>query len=522
MTEPDWQKVTSEGDVKEGIPVAFKVGKEKVLLVRLEGQIHACAGECTHYHAPLEEGLLTGHIITCPWHNARFDVTTGEMVSPPALAHLRCYEVKVEDGTVYVRRTKRAKPTPRPETEDQTFVIVGAGAAGNAAAETLRREGFAGRICLITAEADRPYDRPNLSKEYLAGTAKPGWIPLRSETFYPKRDIELMTERRVVRLDCGVRSVTFENSQSVHYDRLLVATGGRPRRLDIPGSDLEGVFTLRSKTDADQIIAALTDAQNVVVIGASFIGLEAAASLIERGLTVSVVGPEEVPLARVFGERIGKWLMGLHEKKGVEFHLGVKPAEIKGKQRVESVTLSDGSRLAADVVIVGIGVTPVVDCLSSAGLAAESGVPVDEHLKTADDWVYAAGDIALVPYAPLARRIRVEHWAVAERQGQHAARAMMGSTEPYNEVPFFWTQQYDKSLSYAGLATSFDRIAYRGTVSGKGFLAGYYQEDKLLAVASLWRDAEFIAASEILKAGKAVTFEQFEDEKVDLRELIGS
>ena len=520
MVETDWLNVASESKVKEAVPTAFKAGKDKVLLVKLEGQIHACAGKCTHYGAPLEEGLLSGKVITCPWHNARFDVTTGRMVSPPALEGLRCYEVRVEDGDVYVRRTKRSKPTPRPETEDQTFVIVGAGAAGNAAAETLRSEGFVGRVLLITAEADRPYDRPNLSKEFLSGKAEPDWIPLRSDTFYPDHNIELMTGKKVVRIDCGMRSVTFENAESVRYDRLLLATGGRPRPLALPGADLDGVFLLRSKADAEAIVAALEGAKSVVVIGAGFIGLEAASSLTERGLKVHVVGPEKVPMARGFGERIGKWLKTLHEKKGVTFHLEVKPTEIKGRKRVSSVRLSDGSTLEADVVIVGIGITPVVDTLEGAGLANDSGVPVDARLKTAADGVYAAGDIASVPYPPLGRHIRVEHWVVAERQGQHAARAMMGSAEPYTEIPFFWTQQYDKSISYAGFAPTFDRIAWRGAFGKSGFLAGYFQQDKLLAVASLGRDREFILLSRMLKAGEPISPEQFEDEKVDLNELM--
>ncbi|MFO7899154.1 MAG: FAD-dependent oxidoreductase [Planctomycetota bacterium] len=522
MGEDGWRKAAPETDVKEGEPIAVEVDGDDVLLVRVDGEIHACAGKCTHYGGPLADGLLDGHVVTCPWHNARFDVTDGRMVSPPALDHLTCYEAKVEAGDVYVRPRAEAREEPEPVagTEGLQAVIVGAGAAGNAAAETLRREGFGGKIALITAEPDRPYDRPNLSKEYLSGEAKPEWIPLRDESFYADRGIDLLTSHEVAAVDPGAGSVTFADGSELAYDRLLLATGGVPRPLPVEGGDLEGVFLLRTLADAESIIGALDGAENVVVIGAGFIGMEVAGSLAERGLKVDLVARAAVPMARVFGEAVGRWLRGLHEEAGTTFHMGASVAKIGGAGKVESVELDDGSTLPADVVVAGLGIAPAVDFLEGTGLVEDGAVPVDERLQTKAENVYAAGDIAMVPDARLGRRIRVEHWVVAERQGQHAARMMLGRDDPYDEVPFFWTQQHGKSINYAGSARTFDRIAVRGEIGGE-FLTGYYEAGALRAVASLWRDVDFIAAMQVLKAGRNIDPEQFEDEGVDLRELAG-
>jgi apoptosis-inducing factor 3 len=521
MADEDWQKITKDADLKEGIPVSFDLGKSKVLLVRLKGAIYACSGKCTHYETHLDKGFLYGNIITCPSHNARFDVTNGRMAAPPALNHLKCYETKVENGEVYVRPAPKAAPVIRQDTTNRTFVILGSGAAGNAAAETLRDEGFAGRVVLVSPESALPYDRPNLSKDFLAGKTQPDWIPLHSEKFYQDRGIEFITGRKATGIDADAHTITLDNGQKLFWDSLLLATGGAPRPLMIPGKDLKGAFLLRSRGDADSIIKAIEEgARSVVVIGASFIGLEAASALGQRKLQVCVTAPENIPLGHIFGEPIGQWLKELHESRGVAFHLGRKPVEITGSQKVEGVRLDNGAVLAADLVVAGIGITPVLHYLSGTDLVKENAVPVDPCLKTFREGIYAAGDIAAVPYAPLGQRIRVEHWAVAERQGQHAARAMLGSTRPYDEVPFFWTRQHDNSVCYMGWARSFNRIAYRGPVDNNGFLAGYYKNDSLLAAASLKRGVELSILGELLKAGIEVAFNQFEDKNFDLRSLL--
>jgi NADPH-dependent 2,4-dienoyl-CoA reductase/sulfur reductase-like enzyme/nitrite reductase/ring-hydroxylating ferredoxin subunit len=520
MSHNEWQKLAREDDLQEGVLSAFKLGKSKVIAIRHNGAIHVCAGECTHYSGPLEKGLLRGHIVTCPWHNARFDFRNGEMKAAPALDHLKCYETKVEDGVVYVRPVVRARPAVNLETTHLTYVIIGAGAAGNAAAETLREEGFSGRVILVSPENDLPYDRPTLSKDFLAGKAKPEWIPLRSSKFYADQKIEFIQGRKVTAIDGSTHTVTLDGGERIPWDRLLLATGSRPRPLGIPGENMKGVFLLRSRRDSEQIVSALEGARKAAVIGTGFIGMEVAASLRQRDLEVSVISPQTIPLGKVFGDDIGIWLKELHESQGVRFFMGKKPVEFVGSGKVGAVRLDDGSVIDADLVVAGIGVTPALEYLSGTAIVDENSVPVDSHLETLMAGVFAAGDIAAVPYAPLNRRIRVEHWVVAERQGQHAARAMLGMMKPFDEVPFFWTRQYDISLCYIGWAVTFDRVAYRGTISKEGILAGYYEKNKLRAVASLRRSLELIILGELLKAGTAVSFEQFENEKLDLRTLL--
>lgn len=520
MEEHPWRKVAEEQDLKEGVPVSAKAGKEEILLVRRGDRIYACGHRCSHYGAPLSEGLLSGHEVTCPWHHARFDVTTGSMTAAPALDDLPRYPVKVEKDGVYVGQAERA-PLPKPSgEEDRTFLIVGAGAAGNAAAETLRREGFAGRILLITAEAERPYDRPNLSKNFLAGKAQPAWIPLRSEAFYVEQRIELLTRQRVTALDPGSRRVTLANGERISGDRLLLATGGVPRRPDIPGMDLGGCFLLRTLTDAEAIVAAVQQAERVLILGASFIGMEAAASLIERGLEVHVVAPEQVPMMGVFGERVGRRLRRLHEDKGVRFHLGHVPKEIVGEKRVQAVVLDDGRRITTDVVVAGVGSLPAVEVLQGTGLIQNGAVPVDGQLQTKAEGIFAAGDLAIVPDRHTGEGRRVEHWVVAQRQGQHAARAMLGSDAPYDEVPFFWTKQYHASLRYVGFARHYDRIAYRGDVDAGSFLAGYYHDGVLKAAATLGRAMDMMVLGELLRAGRTLSLDQFEDEGTDVLEFL--
>jgi apoptosis-inducing factor 3 len=520
MADIDWQKIIRDTDLKEGVPAECDLEKNKVLLVRLNGAIYACGGKCTHYGAPLEKGFLRGNILTCPWHNARFDVTSGRMNAAPALSHLKCYETKVANGDVYIRAAAKTLPAVRQDTIGRTFVIIGAGAAGNAAAETLRDEGFSGRLVLVTPEDSLPYDRPALSKDFLAGKSKSEWIPLHSKKFYDERRIELLTGRKATAIDSDIRTVFLDNGEKLSWDCLLLATGAKPRSLRIPGQDLKSVFSLRSFRDAEAIVKASEEARSAAVIGASFIGLEAASALRQRNLDVTIIAPEKVPLVNVFGEEIGMWLKALHEGQGVKFYLGRKPVEVVGSEKVEGVRLDDGTLIAADLVVAGIGVEPITEYLSGTDLVKENGVPVNTSLQTSIDGIFAAGDIAAIPYGPLKQRIRVEHWAVAERQGQHAARAMLGSAEPYREVPFFWTRQYDTSLCYLGWAKTFDRIAFRGAPGDEGFLAGFYEKTKLLAVASVRRNVEFMILGELIKDGVEVAFDQFKDEKMDLLTLL--
>jgi NADPH-dependent 2,4-dienoyl-CoA reductase/sulfur reductase-like enzyme/nitrite reductase/ring-hydroxylating ferredoxin subunit len=516
MAEEDWQFAIEESELEEGEPARVKVGDEKVLLVRLGGKIHACGGTCTHYGGPLHKGLLKENEVTCPWHSARFDVETGQATSPPALNDAGCFPVKVEDGKVYVGAKKKPAPNGREEGDDRTFLIVGGGAAGNSAAETLRREGFGGRIVMLTPESDRPYDRPSLSKEFLSGEAPSKWIPLHGSSFYEKRDIEIRTGCRAAELVPDEHVVRLESGEEVAYDRVLCATGGRPNELDIPGAELDGCYTLRSFQDARDIVSALDDAERAVIIGAGFIGMEAAAALREREMEVRVVAPEEVPLARVFGEETGRWLYSMHCDHGVEFHLGTTPDAIRGSGHVEEVQLADGDHLKADFVLTAVGISPVVDWLESSGVVEDGVVPVDSQFRTKAEDVFAAGDIAAVPADLSGLRHRVEHWVSAERQGQHAAQAMLGNKAPYGEIPFFWTMQFETPVQFVGYPVSSEMTGVRGSVAEGSFLVGHYQDHQLVALCGSGRSRELFAVGEILKTGGNVSLAELEDESCDL------
>lgn len=521
MAEGKWIQVAREEEVPEGGLVKVTMEDEEVLLTRIQGRFLAWGNRCPHHGAPLDEGLAVGGEVVCPWHHARFDRYTGKATRAPALDDLPRYPVKVAAGKIHL---DPAQPPPEKERglhRDQTFVVVGAGAAGNAAAETLRREGFAGRLVLITAEKEPPYDRTALSKGYLTGDVPPGWVPLRDAAFYRRLDIELWTGRRVVSVDPKERLLVFHQGDPLRYDQALLATGGRPRLPGVPGEDLEHIFMLRSFDSARSLLDAAQGAEKAVVAGASFIGMEVAAALCTRGLEVRVVAPESVPLEGVFGERIGRWLQGLHEQHGVRFHLGRSVQAFAGKNgRVRTVELSDGTTLDADLVVAGLGIVPQVSYVQGTGLLEGEAVPVNPRLQTREDFLYAAGDIALVPDPRTDERRRVEHWVEAERQGQHAACSMLGVEAPYREVPFFWTMQYGQPIHYAGYAPHADRIAYRGQVEQGDFLAGYYQDGRLLAVAGAGRPREMIAAEQLIRTGTGPGPESFARPGTDLVDMI--
>ena len=516
MENNDWVKAIAESELKDGVPAVVEVEGKKVLLVRSEGKIYACGNECSHYHAPLSDGLIAAHVVTCPWHNARFDIRDGQLVSPPGLNGVPSYETKVEDAHVWIRQSGKGT-IPMPEGEDgRTMLIVGAGAAGNSAAETLRREGFAGRIVMVTGESYGPYDRTMLSKDLLSGEAPTKWLPLRGQKFYERLNIEVMTEKQVSAVDPASRTVTFADGATMSADRILIATGGRPRSLPVPGADKAGCHTLRSREDAEVILAELETAKTAVIVGASFIALEVACSLRALEKEVHIVAPEEIPLAKVFGEQIGGRIKKTHEENGVRFHLGQTVKEFAGSERVSEVVLADGTRLSADLVIIGVGVKPAVDFLDGSGLVKDGALPVNARLETAAEGIFAAGDIAVFPDGRSGELRRIEHWVEAGRQGMHAARCMLGSKEPYREVPFFWSKQYGSSLRYVGYAPNFDEVVFRGRVEDKAFLAGFYVGGKLAAAATIGKNRELIRLGQLLEAGKSVGPDQLEDPDFDI------
>jgi len=518
MVETGWTRVAKESDLTDYALVVAAVGDEKILLVRIQGNVYAVGHECPHYQEKLEHGALFGTQIICKSHFARMDVTTGRVIAAPAFNDLPVYPVKVEHGEVWVGpvvKPRFPKPAAALGSDPRVFVIVGAGAAGNTAAETLRRQGFAGRICMITGESERPYDRPNLSKDFITGKAGEEWLPLRGPKFYPAQGIELLTGRRVVSLDTQKKAVTLEGGETIGFDKALLATGGTPRKLPIPGAEGSGCFMLRSTVDARAIVAAASQWKSVVLIGAGFIGLELAGSLRDRGLEVTVVAPEALPLAHILGDRVGAYMKSLHESRAVRLLMGRTPARIEGAGGEKTVVLSDGARLSAGFVVIGLGILPAVEYLSGTGLVEEGAVPVDEGMRTRAPDIFAAGDIAALPDAEWERR-RVEHWVAAQRQGQRAALVMLDHDPGPMEVDFFWTKQAGASLKYVGHARKFDQTVYRGVVEEGKFLAGYFRKGVLKAAATIGMALDLVAVERLMRFGAAPSAAQLGDQAFDL------
>ena len=488
---PDLALGVSAGDFKNDMLVGH-VGDQEVLLVRAGSEIFAIDAHCSHYHGPLADGLVVGASVRCPWHHACFDLRTGEATRAPALSPLSVWRVEQEGGRIFVR-TKQDQPQPpkaAPADAPRRIVIVGGGAAGFAAAEMLRREGYGGQITMLSSDTAAPVDRPNLSKDYLAGSAPEDWVPLRPDSFYTEFRINLQLATNVTAIDAKAGRVVLGDGKTVAYDRLLLATGAEPVRLPIPGADQPHVHTLRTLADCRAIIENTKGAKRAVVIGASFIGLEAAAALRARDIEVHVVAPEQRPMERILGPDMGDFVRSLHEEHGVIFHLGDTVAAIDGKR----ATLKSGGTLEADLVVVGVGVRPRLALAEQAGLAIDRGVTVNAYLETSTSGIYAAGDIARWPDPHSRENIRVEHWVVAERQGQTAARNMLGRREVFNAVPFFWSQHYDVPINYVGHAEKWDEIAVDGDIKGRDCILRYKQGGRVLAVASIYRDVESLKA----------------------------
>ena len=476
------------------------VGEDEVLLVRSGSEIFAIGAHCSHYHGPLAEGLVTGESIRCPWHHACFDLRTGEATRAPALAPVAVWKVELQGDRVFVRE-KLEQPGPRIKPQPVAdmparIVIVGGGAAGFAAAEMLRRQDYRGSIVMLSNDAAPPVDRPNLSKDYLAGSAPEDWLPLRPDDFYAEAKIDLRLNTEVTSIDTRARHVLTSGGETIPYDRLLLATGAEPVRLPTPGMDQPHVHVLRSLADSRAIIALAEGARRAVVIGASFIGLEAAASLRARNIEVHVVGLEQRPMERVLGPEMGDFVRALHEEHGVIFHLGDTVTAIDGKR----ATLKSGGVIEADIVVVGVGVRPRLGLAEKAGLAIDRGVIVDIYLETSVSGVYAAGDIARWPDPHSGEKIRVEHWVVAERQGQTAARNMLGQRQRFDAVPFFWSQHYDVPINYVGHAEKWDEITVDGDIAGRDCLLRYKQKGRVLAVASIYRDVASLEAELAMEA----------------------
>ncbi|HEX5237971.1 MAG TPA: FAD-dependent oxidoreductase [Sphingomicrobium sp.] len=489
---PDLSRGVKLSAIPEGAILTGHVDDHAVVLVRRGDELFAVGAKCPHYGGPLGEGLLVGETIRCPWHHACFSLRSGEVLRAPARDSLPRWRVEVSDGIVYARERieRQARPTLSSTHLPQSVVIIGGGPAGNMAAETLRDEGYGGPITMLSADSALPADRPNLSKDYLAGGVSEEWALLRPADFYPENGIDLRLNTRAARIDPRRRAVELADGERLSYGALLLATGAEPVRLEVPGASLGHVHYLRTLDDSRTLIAKAAEARVAVIIGASFIGLEAASSLRARGLEIHVVGPEPIPMERVLGPQLGAFIRSVHEQHGVTFHLGRTAVSIDE----HAVTLDDGERIEGDLVVVGIGVRPSIALAEQAGLAIDRGVLVDQFLETSAPGVFAAGDIARWPDPHSREAIRVEHFVVAERQAQTAARNMLGRSEPFDAVPFFWTEQHDLSIAYVGHAEKWDEIVIDGSIEARDCSIFYLREGRKQAVAVIHRDLEGLVA----------------------------
>jgi apoptosis-inducing factor 3 len=497
-TGPDLTAGVPVDSIVSGGTLLGRVGEDDVLVARVGDRIFAVGAYCTHYHGHLADGLIVGDTVRCPLHHACFSLQTGAALRAPALDPIACWRVEQRDRMVYVREKLPSQPsaeaTARPPS---SIVILGGGAAAIAAVDMLRREGYEGPLAMISADADPPVDRPNLSKDYLAGEAQDDWIPMWPPDLYQERRVDLLLNTRVTSIEPAARALILENGTRREFGALLIATGADPVRLPIPGADSGTVHYLRSFADSRAIVERAQSAKDAVVVGASFIGLEVAASLRTRGIAVDVVA-DHLPLERVMGAELGRFIKSVHEAHGVVFHLGETVTSVAGR----AVTLSGGATIDADFVVMGVGVKPATSVAERSGLAVDRGITVNEFLETSAPGIFAAGDVARWPDPHTGERIRVEHWVVAERMGQVAARNILGRRERFDAVPFFWSQHYDVTIRYVGHAERWDSMSVDGSLEARDAAVKFVRGGKTLAVATISRDRASLEAELGLERGQ--------------------
>jgi NADPH-dependent 2,4-dienoyl-CoA reductase/sulfur reductase-like enzyme/nitrite reductase/ring-hydroxylating ferredoxin subunit len=486
IENPDFSVGIALASLQDGEMIKGHVRGEPALLVRRGDEVFAIAASCTHYGGPLGDGLLVDDTIRCPWHHACFSLRTGAVIRAPGLDPLQRWRVELRNGIISATEELERVEADALEAIDSltSVVIVGGGAAAFSAAVTLRNEGYKGLITMFSADAFLPCDRPNLSKGYLAGATSDESNLLKPAQFYADNRITVQLNAPVASIDVATRQIELASGHRYAYDALLLATGAKPVQLKIRGADLPHVHYLRSLADSQALVGAAQSARRAVVIGASFIGLEVASSLRARDIEVEVVGPEAVLMEKVLGADVGRLLRAVHEEHGVTFHLGTTAAAIDET----GVTLADGERLHADLVVIGVGVRPETRLAEDAGLQVDDGVIVNQYLETSESGIYAAGDIASWPDPLSGERIRIEHFVVAERQGETAARNILGRRETFDAVPFFWTEQYDLGIAYVGHAADWDEAVIDGDLGKRDCSISYSRDGERLAVAVIHRD----------------------------------
>ena len=478
--------------VPDGGILAGVVGEDRVFLWRNGDRLKAYSADCPHLGGPLDKGIVVaGATIRCPWHHACFDLATGEATAAPAFDALLEYPITFDNGRFCVKPAHEQTPRRTGRRKDSLgrMAIVGGGSAGFAAADAIRKLGWRGGVTIFSEEREQPYDRTLLTKDYLEGSFEDDRLTIARHSL-ADLGVDFEGGESVQHIEPGNKRLRLANGDERPYEKLLLATGATPRRLDVPGGDLPHVMVLRSLQDCRRILAKAISGTRVAFVGGSFIAMEAAASLIGRVLSVDVIAPEERPLEKVFGRELSDLVLEAHSRKGVRLHLGAKVARIEDKQ----VVLQGGERIDADLVVVGIGVEPRLQLAEAAGLALDRGVLVNSRLQTSDPDIFAAGDIARWLDPHTGESIRVEHWVVAERQGQVAAANMLGDDQPFVMVPFFWTKHFDLSIRYVGHAEKWDETLVEGDLAHRNGLVRFRRSGRDLAVATVERDKDSLRA----------------------------
>ena len=498
QTPPDLTAGIPVGSLVDGVPLLGSVDGDSVILVRRDAEITAIGATCTHWGGPLAEGLIVDDTIRCPWHHACFSLRTGEALRTPALNPVAAYDVVQRDGLVFVTGKKANPGTVRHRVgrsqAPAAVGIIGGGGAGNSTAEELRHLGFEGPITLIDSDESAPCDRPNLSKDYLAGTAPEEWIPLHPRTHYEDLEIELLRSR-VTALDAGRKRIVLDDGTMREFGAIVLATGAEPVRLTIPDDHGPRIHYLRTLDDSRAIIRAAEAARRAVVLGAGFIGLEVTAALRARNVEIHVVAPGHRPLERVLGRELGDFVRTVHEQHGVVFHPGRTASALQSG----AVVLDNGEQIGADFIVAGVGVRPRTALAQSAGLHVDDGIIVNSVLETSAPGVFAIGDAARWPDPRNRALARIEHWVVAERQGQAVARAIVGHREPFTDVPFFWTHSYDVDINYVGHAPRWDAIEIDGSVERRDCTVRYSLGGRVAAVATVSRNRASLEAERAME-----------------------